>query len=181
MKAIVNTGANQVEWLDLPMPEPKAGQVRIRTGACGVGLTNLEMIGGWGRTPIPMTPGHEWAGFVDSVGPGGDQTLVGKKCVAENVLSDGLETMHYPGGYGQYFLTEAKNVHPLPADFSLTHAAMIEPLAVCVHRWNRMRATDLRSALVIGAGPIGLIMVLVLKAKGIKRIAWWAAGRIGWS
>ena len=172
MKAIVNTGANKVEWMDWPMPVPKAGQVRIRSGAFGICATDLEMIGGWGRTPIPMVPGHEWAGFVDAVGPGGDATLVGKKCVAENVLSDGLEVgFHYPGGYGQYFLTEAKNVYTLPAEFPLAHAAMIEPLAVCVRGWNRLKMEDTRSALVMGDGPIGLIMLLLLKAKGIGRVA----------
>ena len=61
---------------------------------------------------------------------------MGQPCVAENVLADGGEVgFEHPGGYGQYLLTEARNVHPLPEDFPPTTAALIEPLAVCVRGW----------------------------------------------
>ena len=86
MKAIVNTAPGRVEWQDCPMPEPGPGQVRIRTAACGVCATDLAMIAGWQRTGFPAIPGHEWSGMVDAVGPGVDCALLGKPCVAENVL-----------------------------------------------------------------------------------------------
>jgi threonine dehydrogenase-like Zn-dependent dehydrogenase len=171
MKAIVNVAPGRVAWQDWPMPEPGPGQVRIRTAACGVCATDLEMIAGWNRTGFPAIPGHEWSGVVDAVGQAVDAALVGKPCVAENVLSDGGEVgFEHPGGYGQYLLTEANNLHPLPEDFSLTTAALIEPLAVCVRALRRLRLQDCRSALILGDGTIGLLMLLLLKVQKVDRI-----------
>ena len=171
MKAIVNTAPGRVEWKDWPTPEPRAGQVRIRTAACGVCATDLEMIAGWSRTAVPAIPGHEWAGFVDAAGPGADPTLVGRPCVAENVLADGGEVgFEHPGGYGEYFLTEAANVHALPADFPLAVATLIEPLAVCVRALRRLRLQDRSAALILGDGPIGLLTLLLLKAERVRRV-----------
>src|SRR2546427_671055 len=76
MKAIVNTGPNQLELLDYPLPAPAPGQVRIRTAACGICATELEVIKGWDRTGFPTVPGHEWAGVVDSVGAGVKQVVM---------------------------------------------------------------------------------------------------------
>jgi len=171
MRAIVNTGPGQLAWQDWPMPQPGAGQVRIRTGACAVCATDLQMIAGWQRTGFPAIPGHEWSGTVDAVGAGVDPGLVGCRCVAENVLADGGEVgFEHPGGYGQYLLTEACNVQILPADFPLAVAALIEPLAVSVRGMRRLRLEDKRSALVFGDGPIGLIVLMLLRRAGVEDI-----------
>jgi 2-desacetyl-2-hydroxyethyl bacteriochlorophyllide A dehydrogenase len=171
MKAIVNTGAKRVEWKELPKPEPGPDQVRIRTAFCGICATDLEMISGWERTGYPSIPGHEWSGLVDAVGNGVDKSLTGSACVADNILSGGGEVgFEHPGGYGEYFLTEARNIRLLPADFSLDAAALIEPLAVCVRGMNRMRLVDRRSALVIGDGPLGLIFASLLKLENVQNI-----------
>jgi hypothetical protein len=155
MKAIVNTAAGRVQWQDWPLPEPGPGQVRIRTAACGVCATDLHMIAGWQRTSFPAIPGHEWSGTVDAVGSEADRALLGRCCVAENVLADGGEVgFEHAGGYGQYFLTEAKNVYPLPDEFPPAVAALIEPLAVCVRALRRLRLEDRGWALVLGDGPI---------------------------
>src|SRR2546423_1613786 len=115
MKAIVNTAVDRLEVLDYPLPQPGPGQVRIRTGACGICATDLLMVSGWERTGFPSTPGHEWSGTVDAVGPDVDTRLVGRRCVAENVWADGGEVgFEHPGGYGQYLLTEATNVQVIP-------------------------------------------------------------------
>jgi threonine dehydrogenase-like Zn-dependent dehydrogenase len=171
MKAIVNTAAGCVEWRDWPLPEPAAGQVRIRTAACGVCATDLAMIAGWQRTGFPAIPGHEWSGTVDAVGPAVDPGLLGQPCVAENVLPDGGEVgFEHAGGYGQYFITEAGNLYLLPADFPLTTAALIEPLAVCVRAVRRCRIEDRSSALVLGDGTIGLLMSALLQAIAVQQI-----------
>lgn len=170
MKAIVNTSPETLEWQELPIPQPAAGQVRIRTGACGICATDLEMIAGWQRTGYPATPGHEWSGTVDAVADGVDVALVGRRCVAENVWADGGEVgFEHPGGYAQYLITEAANVHALPDGYPFASAAMIEPLAVCVRATRRLGEVT-GSVLVFGDGPIGLLMTALLTRSGIAHI-----------
>lgn len=171
MKAVVVTAPNVLEFKDRPMPVPKRRQVRIKTAACGICATDLEMIGGWERTSFPGIPGHEWSGIVDAVGDGGDNTIIGRHCVAENVLWDGGEVgFEHPGGYAECFITETDNLHFLPDDFPLTVAALIEPLAVVIRAWRRLRMEDKSSALVVGDGPIGLLMTMLLKRSGVRSI-----------
>jgi L-iditol 2-dehydrogenase len=171
MKALVNTSPGHLEWMDWPTPEPGPGQARIRTGACGICATDLEMIRGWQRTGFPAIPGHEWAGTVDAVGPGGNTTLVGQRCVAENVLADGGEVgFEHPGGYAEYLITDLSNVRVLPDNFPLAAAALIEPLAVCVRALTRLRLERRESAVILGDGPTGLLMLLLLKTEGVEKI-----------
>jgi threonine dehydrogenase-like Zn-dependent dehydrogenase len=171
MKAIVNTAVHTLEMLEYPMPQPGAGQVRIRTGACGICATDIEMIDGWARTGHPATPGHEWSGTVDAVGVGVEAALLNRRCVAENVLVDGGEVgFEHPGGYGQYLLTDAPNVQVLPDDFPFATAAMIEPLAVSVRAMSRLGQAP-STALVFGDGPIGLLMTALLARAGVRDIA----------
>jgi threonine dehydrogenase-like Zn-dependent dehydrogenase len=168
VKAIVNTGPDRLEMRELPRPEPGAGQVRVRTAACGICATDLRMIAGWPRTPFGAIPGHEWSGVVDAVGAGVSQASVGRKCVADNVLSDGGEIgFEHPGGYAQYFLTEAKNVLVLPDDLDAGVAALIEPLAVSVRGVRRLRVERKGGAVIFGDGPIGLLLLMLLKRAGV--------------
>jgi 2-desacetyl-2-hydroxyethyl bacteriochlorophyllide A dehydrogenase len=171
MKAIVNTAPNHLEFQQLPLPQPGPGQVRIRTAACGICATDILMIAGWERTSFPAIPGHEWSGTVDAIGEGVDESLVGRRCVAENVLPSGGEVgFEHPGGYSQYFISEAANLYPLPDDFCMTTAALIEPLAVSLRGLKKLRLDDKSRALVIGDGPIGLLMVMLLQRAGIDQI-----------
>jgi len=173
VRAIVNTGPGQLEMRELPKPEPGAGQALIRTTFCGICATDLQMIAGWERTGFPSIPGHEWSGVVEAVGPGTDRRIVGKSCVAENVLADGGEVgFEHPGGYGELFLTEARNVLPLPAGLEAAVAPLVEPLAVCVHalaRLNRKIGVD-EPVLVIGDGAIGLLLPAVLVHRGCRGV-----------
>ena len=172
MRALVNTAPGRLELQEWPLPEPGPGLVRVKTAFCGICATDLEMIAGWERTGFPSIPGHEWSGVVDAVGAGVDSGLVGIHCVAENMLSTGGEVgFESPGGYGEYFLTEASNLYTLPGDFPLHLAALVEPLAVCIRAVQRLRITDRRRALVFGDGTIGLLVLLVLKRAGVAEVA----------
>ncbi len=171
MKAIVNTGPGRLEMRDLPLPEPGPGQVRIKTAACSVCVTDLLMISGWQRTGFPAIPGHEWSGRVDAAGLGVAGGVVGQRCVAENVVRDGGEVgFEYPGGYAEYFLTEAANVLPLPEGMCAAEAALIEPLAVCLRGLRRHRLEDANSAVIFGDGPIGLLFLMLLVRAGVRHI-----------
>lgn len=168
MKAIVNTAANRLEFIEWEKPVAKAGQVLIRSTAVAICATDLQMIAGWERTGFPSIPGHEWTGVVDAVGPGGDTMLIGRRCVADNVLSDGGEVgFEHPGAYGEYFITEQANIRVLPEMADAASAALIEPLAVCVRGWNRIDRHATGPTLVIGDGPIGQLMLLLLRHHGV--------------
>ena len=172
MKAIVNTAPGRLEWQDRPLPQPSPGEVRIRTAACGICATDLEMIAGWDRTPVPAVPGHEWSGVVDAAGEGADGDLVGKACVAENVLRDGGEVgFEHPGGYGEFFLTDAENVHVLGEDMGFAEATLIEPLAVAVRGIGRLWLENRSRTLVLGDGPLGLLVVLLLRLGSVEEVA----------
>ncbi len=173
MKAIVNTGPGRLEWMDWPTPTPAAGEVLIRTGAVGICATDIEMIAGWDRTGFPSIPGHEWAGTIISTGAGVDPQLAGRRCVAENVLSDGGEVgFEHPGGYGQFFTTEASRVQTLPDDFPFEQAALIEPVAVCVRALRRLSPACCfkEPVLLLGDGAIGLILLALLIHHGVHDV-----------
>jgi threonine dehydrogenase-like Zn-dependent dehydrogenase len=221
MKALLLTSPNQLSLRDWPTPQPGPGQVRIRTHAVGICATDLKMIAGWERTGYPSIPGHEWSGWVEAAGEGVNPALVGKPCVAENVLRDGGEVgFEHPGAYAEYFLTEAVNVYPLPVDFPLTIAILTEPLAVALHGLRRVGINDdvwLRKgkattndtkhtkgvgtskaefghsgglcpplpaftanswpeagfparALIFGDGPLGLLLLILLKRIGVDQV-----------
>lgn len=179
MRAIVLVAPGRLEMREAPTPNPPQGHVRIRTAACGVCATDLAMIDGNPRVKPPAILGHEWAGTVDAVGPGVDGGLVGQRCVAENVLARGGEVgFEHPGGYGEFFVTEAANVQVLPATFPLVAAALNEPLAVCVRAMRRLGETGEGDALVLGDGPVGLLMLVLLKRAGVKKVVV-AGGRKG--
>lgn len=172
MKAIVNTGPGQLELQDLPMPAPGPHEVRIRTSACGICATDLEMIDGWERTSFPSIPGHEWSGTIDAVGAHVDKSLVGTPCVGSNVLDDGGEVgFEHPGAYASYFITSAKNIHTLPPSYCKATATAIEPLAVTVRALRRLSPEDMKSALILGDGPIGLLSVLLLRRLGVESLS----------
>lgn len=171
MIAITNTGPSQVELRDLPMPEPGPGQVRIRTRACGICHLDLKMIAGWPRTGYPAIPGHEWAGVVDALGDDVDEAWLGEPVVAENLQEDGSEVgFERPGGFAEYFLTEARGLYRLPWGFPFDLATLIEPLAVSVRAIRRLGAPQGSRVLVLGDGPLGLMALLLLRAHKMDEV-----------
>jgi 2-desacetyl-2-hydroxyethyl bacteriochlorophyllide A dehydrogenase len=179
MKAIANVGPGILELRDIPLPEPEAGQVRIRTAACAICATDLAMIAGWERTPFPAIPGHEWAGSVDALGAGVDAVWAGRHVVAENVWASGGEVgFEHAGGYAQYFITEAANLQLLPPGAPWARAALAEPLAVAVHALGRLGRDAPGPILICGDGPIGLLLLGLLRLAGRDDLVL-AGGRAG--
>ncbi|OPZ26968.1 MAG: D-arabitol-phosphate dehydrogenase [Lentisphaerae bacterium ADurb.BinA184] len=177
MRAIVNTALGRLEMRVLPRPRPGPGQVCVRTLACGICATDLAMIAGWQRTGFPAIPGHEWAGRVEELGAGVAADVAGRLCVAENVLADGGEVgFEHPGGYAEYFLTEAGNLQFPAPGMAATTAVLAEPLAVAVRGLRRLRLEQREGALIFGDGPVGLLMTRLLAHAGVGDI-WLVGGR----
>ena len=170
-----------------PIP-PAQGEVRLDVSYCGVCGTDLHIFHGHmdQRVSVPLPIGHEVSATVAEVGEGvanasvGDRVAVrplkfgapspfdkGNPHVGKNLKFIGIDL---PGGMQRYWTVPAYTLHRLPNDLSLEHGAMIEPAAVACHdvRIGGVQANE--TCVVIGGGPIGLLIALVAKVKGAQVI-----------
>jgi (R,R)-butanediol dehydrogenase/meso-butanediol dehydrogenase/diacetyl reductase len=134
----------------------------------------------------PVTLGHEMSGVVYAVGAGVDDLAVGDHIVVEPyIIHDEVDTgpdsrsyhlspdMNFiglggrGGGLGEKIVVQRRWVHKIAASVPLDQAALIEPLSVGYHAAERAGATAGQTALVAGAGPIGLLTAAILTALGV--------------
>ncbi len=152
-------------WSEVPMPEPAAGQIRIRVQAAGVGPTDLKIRRGDLRAVFPQPPravlGFEAAGVVDAFGPGVSGVAVGDEVAA---LLPAL------GGYGEYALTSIWT--PKPADVSWADAAALPASAeAAVGVLDQLKVSAGETVLVLGAGgSVGIIAVQLARIQGLTVI-----------
>lgn len=192
MQAIHFVGKGEARFSDLPVPAIAPGHALVRVMASGLCHTDIDVLHGrYGSGAFPLVPGHEYVGVVEAVGSHvegfreGDRVAVDPNipCGACRACRRGLanlcaELKAYGvtenGGFAEYSLVKARHLHPI-GDLPFDRAALAEPLA-CV--LNGLGAsgfdTDPRrpeTALVIGAGPIGLLLALALRARGVGEVA----------
>lgn len=167
---------------------PASGEVRIKVAYCGVCGTDVHIYHGMmdQRVNIPQIIGHEMSGVVDAIGDGVTGYEVGEK-VTVRPLDNRLETpsdkgfghiakklkfigIDSPGAMQQYWNVPAFTLHKLNQNTDLKLAALVEPLAVACHDVRRGRLVQGETAVVLGGGPIGLLVAMVAKSKGAKVI-----------
>ncbi|CAN5669038.1 alcohol dehydrogenase catalytic domain-containing protein [soil metagenome] len=170
--------------------EPAAGEVRIR--GTMVGICGSDTHAACGRHPfidLPYRPGHEVIGLVDAVGTGVDDSWLNARVVVEPNLACGHCTQckagrynicrellvlgcQTPGGLADSFTVAVDRVIALNPELDDDHAILIEPLATPIHAVRRAAETvgDLRDrpVVVIGAGPIGLFVLLAARQAGAR-------------
>lgn len=186
-------GNNQLEMVERPVPTPGDDQALIRieyTGICGSDLHIFEK--DWGRRlHKPHVLGHESAGTVESVGKNvktlkpGDRVALepGKTCgkcefcktgrynLCPNVVFFGAPlTPPVDGTFLEYVAHDADLCFKLPENVSTLEGALIEPLAVGFHAALQGGAGPGQTAVVIGAGCIGLVSIMALKICGVSKI-----------
>ncbi len=192
MKAIYFTGHGEAGLTDLPEPALQPGHALIDVKASGLCHTDIDVLHGrYGSSAFPLVPGHEYAGIVVAVAEDVTNVKVGDRVAVDpnipcgycraclkgltNLCSD-LKAygVTHNGGFASMSLVEASHLHSI-GDLPFNVAALAEPLA-CV--LNGLGAADLKTgpygtetALVFGAGPIGLLLALSLKARGVKHVA----------
>lgn len=191
MKAVICThGELTVQELD--RPEPGAGQILIkvlRTGICGsdlhattdaAELNELMLESGYTTAILPeqqVVLGHEFVGEVVSYGPhtrgrwpaGTPVTALPVLQTAVGMHLTGFD-IHAPGSYAEYTLVEEALTFPVPDGVPADKAAFTEPLTVARHAVRRSGIGKKRPAVIIGCGPIGLAVILMLKAAGVTNI-----------
>ncbi len=192
MKVALMTANRKIAFTERPVPEASAGEVLVKleyVGVCGSDLHYFESgrIGDFIVKP-PFVLGHEASGTVVSVGPGvthlkeGDRVALepGKTCGRCEFCRTGrynlcpdvifFATPPVDGVFQEYIAHEADLCFKLPEEVSTMEGALIEPLAVGFHAAQQAGATVGQSAVVFGAGCIGLVTVLALKARGVSDI-----------
>jgi threonine dehydrogenase-like Zn-dependent dehydrogenase len=194
--AVMRQGALVVD--DVPEPRPGAGQVLVRTLACGIcgsdlhalahGDLMVEMSAEAGPPadgmPSPqvmdlardVVMGHEFAAEVVELGTDVGNSKVGDTIVSMPVAFDaaGLHAVgysnDYPGGYGELMVLNDLLALKVPNGLEPRRAALTEPMAVGLHAVNRSQITPGHAAVVIGAGPVGLAVIAALHALGVEPI-----------
>jgi threonine dehydrogenase-like Zn-dependent dehydrogenase len=191
MRAVVCQHAD-LDVREVPEPTPARGQVRVevaRCGICGSDLHARHGIDEWaamaartgydrfGRSDQPLVFGHEFSGTVAEYGPGCRTTLAtGALVVAVPMLRNahGIDALglsqHAPGAYAEQLLVQESMMMPVPNGLAPDVAALTEPMAVAWHAVRRGTVGRRDVAIVVGCGPVGLGVILCLKAKGVRTV-----------
>lgn len=192
MRAGLVTGRSKIEFVDMPEPSPEPGKAVVEIAFCGICGTDVHA---WlsGEPYNPAICGHEWVGTVVARGPNvrdvkeGDRVVAGiapacgacPACRAGDALHcvrammgmigiGPLAAKH--GGFARAIAIDASRLSIVPRELCDEDAALVEPATVAVHA---LRRTDVRlgdSAVVLGAGPIGLLVLQCALASGARRV-----------
>ncbi|HEY6492683.1 MAG TPA: alcohol dehydrogenase catalytic domain-containing protein [Trebonia sp.] len=183
--AAAYVGNKTIEVLTRPAAELRPGEVEVAPAFTGICGTDLHILHGAmdARVTCPAVLGHEMSGTVSRVGPGvsgwsaGDPVtvvplvwdgtcpacLAGNSHICQNLNFIGIDS---PGAMQQRWVVPADTLLRLPAGLPLDVAALVEPTAVAVHSVGRAELRAGERVLVVGGGPVGLLVALVARLGG---------------
>lgn len=190
-KVSVMSGEGEITIKEFEKPIPQRGQVLIKVDACAICTLEQRVYRGVMKY-YPFAGGHEVSGVVEAVGEGvhvvksGDNATVRiltscgecyycrngheNQCVVSFIAST-HKGLNGPGGLAEYMLVDSKSVYKMADDIELSHAALAEPLACCVHsvRQGQIKFGD--DVVVIGIGIMGALHIQLAKLRGARVIA----------
>jgi len=181
-------GNHKFSVAETDVAAPAKGEVQIEVAYCGVCGTDVHIFHGMmdKRVSTPVTIGHEMSGTISAVGEGVTGHKVGQKVVVRPLDDRGekpsdkgfshiCEDLKFigidsPGAMQRYWNVPAFTLHTLPEDIDLQLAALVEPLAVACHdvRLSGLKADE--TAVVLGGGPIGMLVAMVARDTGARVI-----------
>ncbi|QII02818.1 2,3-butanediol dehydrogenase [Rhodococcoides fascians A21d2] len=198
MRAAMYYGPNKVEITDVPEPHPGEGQVKIKIGFNGICGTDLhEYYAGPIFIPtsphpltgqeMPLILGHEFSGTVTELGAGVTGIAVGDRVAIEplyrcghcgpcragnyNICAQiGFHGLMSDGGMAEYTVVPTDMIHALPDNVSLELGALVEPMSVAYHAATLGDPKTEDTAMVFGAGPIGIGLWFALRGKGLDNV-----------
>ena len=152
---------------DMPMPEPKSGQVRVKVAFAGINFADLLMRLGFyqPRPPYPFTPGYEVSGVIDSIGDDESEFTVGQRVVAA------MST----GGQASHVVVDTQRVLPLPDEITLEDAAAIPVTYLTAHHMlHHLGHLDQDESVLShgGAGGVGTAALQLCQWAGVSQV--WA-------
>lgn len=193
MKALVLTAYNRFSYEDIPDPQIGSEDVLIRVKACAICGSDVHgMDGSTGRRIPPVVMGHEAAGIIEKTGENVvgfkagdrvtfDSTVYCGKCFFcgmgqvnlcddRRVLGVSCDEYRTNGAFAELVAVPQRILYRIPDSVSFEQAAMVEPLSIAFHAIRRSEIALNRSAVVVGAGMIGLLVIQLLKAAGCGKI-----------
>jgi L-iditol 2-dehydrogenase len=193
MKALLLSEYNRLELTEVPTPEAGPGELLIRVTACGICGSDVHGYdGSSGRRIPPIVMGHEAAGVVAGVGENVEGFAAGDRvtfdstvscgecancrrgdvnlCDRRQVLGVSCGEYQRSGAFADFVTVPARICYMLPDNLAFEEAAMLEAVAVAVHAVALAPIPLGGSALVVGAGTIGLLVQQALRAAGCKNV-----------
>jgi len=193
VKALVLTQYHHLELQEAPEPEVGPEEVLVAVKACGICGSDVHgMDGSTGRRRPPLIMGHEAAGVIVRVGADVQGWVAGDRvtfdstvscgrcppcragrinlCDNRRVLGVSCEEYRRHGAFAEYVAVPQHILYRLPAELSFYRAAMVEAVSIAVHAVSRTQIRLDDTALVVGAGMIGILVVQALRAAGCGRI-----------
>ncbi|NQS90420.1 zinc-binding dehydrogenase [Patescibacteria group bacterium] len=186
MKALMKLINGEMALVNVPEPSPGPGEVKVQVKATGICGTDLY---GYSAVKPPVIIGHETAGEVVEIGEGVKKVRVGERITTETTAyicgkcrfcqngdynlcleRRGLGSK-INGTFADYFVIREESIHPLPSHIDFFTGALTEPLACATHAVMEQGETLANDVvLVLGPGPLGLLVSQVAKTKGAKVI-----------
>ena len=193
MKALLLTQYRRLEVTEIPSPEIGPDDVLVRVQACGICGSDVHGFdGSTGRRVPPLVMGHEAAGLVARVGARVTSFHQGDRVTFDSMISCGLcyycrrgqinlcderrvlgvscGEYRQNGAFAEYVAVPQHVVYRLPDSLSFEHAALIEPVSVVFHAVSLTPITLGDTAVVVGTGMIGLLVVQALRLAGCGRV-----------
>lgn len=184
----IMTGPGEMRFDTVKIPEVKSGQVLLQIKRIGICGSDIHVYHGLHPyVTYPLTQGHEVSGKIVALGEGVDEFHIGQKVTIEPQiycgkcypcthgkynLCENLKVMGFQdvGTASEYFAIDVSKVTPLPDQVTYDEGAMIEPLAVTVHACRKAGDVKGKKVVVLGAGPIGILLCQSLKAFGALEV-----------
>lgn len=188
MKAIWFPARGEVTLGALPDPVPGPGEVLIAVRASGICHTDFEVMNAnYGSATFPIVPGHEYSGEILETGPGvtglagGDRVVVDPNLECGHCGACGRGWSHLcerlgaygvtvNGGFAEMSVVKAEALHPI-GDMPFDVAALAEPVGCVLNGLSPFAGRPIERTVIFGAGPMGLLMALVLQARGNREVA----------
>lgn len=193
MYALVLESYNNLVYKEVPEPKIGPQDVLVRVKACGICGSDIHgMDGSSGRRIPPIIMGHEAAGIICAVGDAVEGWKAGDRVTFDSTISCGecfycrrgqinlcdnrrvlgvsCGDYRQDGAFAEYVAVPARILYRLPTEVSFEQAAMIEPVSIAFHAVNRTPVTINDTAVVVGAGMIGLLVIQTLRLAGCGKI-----------
>lgn len=196
MKAQVLYGIDDLRYTEQPIPSITEHEALVKVHAAGICGSDIPRIYATGAHKHPLIPGHEFSGEVVAVGSNDQASWMGKRvgifplipcneCLPckkkqhEMCKSYSYLGSRQDGGFAEYVAVPSWNLIELPENVTYEQAAMLEPTAVAAHAMRGLLGENLtggkeylaeKSVVILGLGTIGLLLAMLLKEAGIKRL-----------